>query len=70
MSTPKPSRLIIAKAMTYPQEQETPANIHKAKVPNLTYAIASLRYRLFGWLLQKIDPDPVFAILDLIAKTQ
>ena len=33
----------LAKAMTYPQEQETPANIHKAYVPNLTYAIASLR---------------------------
>lgn len=60
----------LAKAMTYPQEQETAANLRKAYVPNLTYAIASLRYRLFGWLLEKIDPDQVLAILNRIAKTQ
>lgn len=61
----------LAKAMTYPVEQETPGQeAGKRYRPNLTYALARLRYRLFGWLLQKIEPDQVLALLDLIARTQ
>lgn len=61
----------LAKMMTYPLQQEAQElNTGKTYRPNLTYALARLRYRLFGWLLLKIDPDQVLALLDLIARTQ
>ena len=60
----------LAKAMTYPLENQAATDTGKGYRPNLTYAIASLRYRLFGWLLQKISPDQVLSVLHLIAKTQ
>jgi hypothetical protein len=37
--------------------------------PNLTYAIARLRLRLFGWLIKWATPDDVLSILTLIGKT-
>lgn len=62
----------LAKAMTYSSESEpaTPSGTDQVYLPNLTYAVARLRYRLFGWLLQKIDPVQVLSLLNLIAKTQ
>lgn len=60
----------LAKAMTYRAEPAPVDGTIQAYLPNLTYAIAQLRYRLFGWMLQKIDPDQVLSILTLIAKTQ
>lgn len=61
----------LARAMTYPVNAEAPDHaIGKTYRPNLTYALARLRYRLFGWLLQKMEPDQVLALLELIAKTQ
>jgi len=37
--------------------------------PNLTYVIARLRLRLFGWLLKRASPDDVLSLLILIGKT-
>lgn len=58
----------LAKAMTYPFEPD--GDTGKIYLPNLTDALARIRYRLFGWLIQKIEPDQVLALLNLIAKTQ
>jgi hypothetical protein len=37
--------------------------------PNLTYIVAWLRVRLFGWLLHRVSPDQVLALLALFGRT-
>jgi hypothetical protein len=48
---------------TWPQEKAARYR------PNLTYVLARLRLRRFGWLLQRASPDQVLALLTLIGQT-
>lgn len=37
--------------------------------PNVTYILHSLKYRLFGWLIQRVPPDQVLELIALYANT-
>ncbi len=59
----------LAEAMTHSAHQLLPDEKAARYHPNLTYAIARLRLRLFGWLIKRANPDDVLSILTLIGKT-
>jgi Transposase DDE domain len=59
----------LAEAMAHSAHQHLPDEKAARYQPNLTYAIARLRLRLFGWLIKRATPDDVLSILTLIGKT-
>lgn len=59
----------LAEALAYSAHQTLPEEKAAHYQPNLTYAIARLRFRLFGWLLKRTSPDDVLSVLILIGKT-
>lgn len=59
----------LAEALAYSAHQSLPVEKAARYHPNLTYAIARLRLRLFGWLIKRASPDDVLSILTLIGQT-
>ena len=59
----------LAESLAYAARQTLPEDTAARYRPNLTYTIARLRLRLFGWLLQRASPDDVVNLLNLIGKT-
>lgn len=46
-----------------------PETKHGRYQVNLTYTLSMLRPRLFAWLLQRLEPEDVLGLLDLVART-
>ena len=59
----------LAEALAYSAHQVLPDEKAARYRPNLTYAMARLRLRLFGWLIKRASPDEVLSLLTLIGKT-
>lgn len=59
----------LAEALAFSVQQTLPDEKAARYQPNLTYAIARLRFRLFGWLIKQATPEDVLSILTLIGKT-
>jgi hypothetical protein len=59
----------LAEALAYSAHQALPDEKAARYQPNLTYAIARLRFRLFGWLLKRASPNEVLSLLTLIGNT-
>jgi Transposase DDE domain len=59
----------LAHAFAHSVQQTLPEGKVGRYQPNLTYTLARLRARLFGWLLNQLNPDELESLLHLIAKT-
>ena len=59
----------LAEAFAHSVQQTLPEHKAGRYQPNLTYTLARLRLRLFAWLLNRLGPDELSTLLDLIAKT-
>lgn len=59
----------LAEALAYSVHDTLPEEKATRYRPNLTYVLARLRLRLFGWLLKRASPDQILALLTLIGQT-
>ena len=58
-----------AKALARKAYDSLPPEKADRYFPNVTYILHSLKYRLFGWLIQHVPPEQVLKLIALYAKT-